>query len=141
MDIVKETQRCKHSWELIPDQKLICRRGTSGGNLWRGLFSFVKPYPVLALYRMTKEEWLQHDQSFRFPLLHIPASEAFKLDNGWSVPKRDIKYLYRGPLWTEDGSTCLVPRYTGSEVAKRWAGIWKLAVIPLGLILIYVAFA
>jgi len=85
---------------------------------------------------MAKEEWLNDDQNFRFPLIEVPRSGAVKLDNGWTIPKGDMKYLYDGPLWSEDGRTCLVPPNTSVEVAKRWFGIWKPIALPLLLLVI-----
>ena len=136
MDLVKETERCRQDWELIPDKKLIRRRASTRKTLFQSPFWFLNPYSVHGLYRMTKEEWLNHDQNFRFPLLEIPNSGAVKFDNGWTIPKGDLKYLYDGPLWSEDGRTCLVPPNTNVEVAKRWLGIWKSIALPLLLLAI-----
>jgi hypothetical protein len=137
MDLVKETERCKKSWELLSDKKIIRRRAVSPLKALVQFFSwFVNPHPVRGLYRMVKEEWLNDDENFRFPLSHVPISEAVKLDNGWTIPKGDVKYLYDGPLWTEDGKTCLVPPNTIVEAAKRWLGIWKLIAIALLLLVI-----
>ena len=138
MDLVKETERCKKSWELLPDKKIICRRAVSPLNaLVQNFFWFLDPHPVRGLYRMAKEEWLNDDQNFRFPLLDNPLSGAIKFDNGWTIPKGDLKYLYDGPLWTEDGKTCLVPPNTRGEAAKRWLGIWKPITILLLLVIIF----
>ena len=138
MDLVKETERCKRSWELLPDKKIIRRRAMLPLKaLFQYFFWFLNPHPVHGLYRMTKEQWLSHDQNFRFPLLRIPISGAIKFDNGWTIPKGDLKYLYDGPLWTEDGKTCLVPPNTSIEAAKRWLGIWKPIAVPLLLVIVF----
>lgn len=139
MNIEEQTAVARNHWEFVPGPNLIKRK--KGNIIFRILttiFPFAFRYRVQAIYILTKEEWLNTElRKFSFPFDSMPIRGSFKLNNSWTIPAKDLKTLKDGPLFAEDGTTIIVPALTALEVAKQWASLWRPALIPIVVGLIY----
>jgi hypothetical protein len=85
-------------------------------NFWRKLINLFwrKKHKVSNLYWWTVQNWatsemIIYPDAIRHDDLHIKGyPRKYQLKNGWTIPSKDLKYLYEGPLVDESGTKVLV---------------------------------
>jgi hypothetical protein len=81
--------------------------------LWR------RRHKVFALYWWCKKQFAEpHAMAFPFPIRHDNMPIAgfpvkYELQGGWTIPRRDLRYLLKGPLASENLSEVLVAHDLG----------------------------
>jgi hypothetical protein len=105
----------------------------------RGFFRKLRDYfwprrhNVFALYWWLKHEFHRRDRqslmAFTFPINHdnmpIPGYPIkYEIVGGWKIPKRDLKFLTKGPLARISPSEVLVPHSIGWERIRSWTKVW-----------------
>lgn len=89
-------------------------------------FIWKKRFTVFALYHWAKRKWtLEQFNCFHFPIDHdnMPIEGfpiKYELRGGWSIPKRELSFLTRGPLAAEGLSPILVPALIGWQRFVYW---------------------
>lgn len=99
-----------------------------------------KRFTVFAMYHWAKDKW--HSSKFNrydFPIDHdnMPIQgfpTKYELRGGWSIPKRELTFLVKGPLAAEGLHPVLVPADIGWQQIVLW--FKRLAPIVGGLITI-----
>lgn len=105
-------------WLLDPLTKEIKRKPV-GWLKKLGNFFWKDRQTVFALYWWCKKRWFQSDaMPFTFPIANdnMPIKGfpvKYELQGGWTIPKSDLKYLYKGPLASEGLSQILVQHQLG----------------------------
>ena len=120
-NIEKAVSEVRKYWEIKPQTKEICRKPLG----WKAklIHFFWKPrHTVWALYWFCKYEFVNNLQliALGFPMKHdnLPIEGLpikYELLDNWDIPKRDINYLYHGPLYSNHLSKVIVPTYPKIE--------------------------
>ncbi len=94
---------------------------------------FPSRHSVFALYWWLKYQYHRKDRvnlmPFTFPIKHdnmpIPGYPMkYEIIDGWTIPKKDLKFLVKGPLARISPSVVLVPHQIGFERIKSFAKAW-----------------
>lgn len=99
-----------------------------------------KRFTVFAMYHWAKDKWLYNEfNRYYFPIDHdnMPIHGfpiKYELKGGWSIPKREVTFLAKGPLAAEGLHPILVPADMGWQKIVLW--FKQLAPIIGGLITI-----
>ena len=96
------------------------------------------------MYWWLKYLYHQHDRTnmmaFKFPINHdsmpIPGYPTkYKIVGGWSIPKRDLKFLIKGPLAKISPPGVLVSHQIGYQRVKSFAKAWSPMFVLIGSML------
>ncbi len=129
-----EVDRVREDWEINPGAMEIARAARG----WRRRVSDIfwkRKYTVVALYSYLTG-YAASMIGITYPVPMVTATTKvkgrirgeFRLSGGWTIPKRDLKYLIEGPLMSQAGNE-IVPAYTRLEKLKRrGAPVFKLVV-------------
>ncbi|MDH5763314.1 MAG: hypothetical protein OEZ51_10050 [Nitrospinota bacterium] len=102
-------------WVLRVETREIARKNKQ----WYELL-WPRQYEVKTMYLWIKINWLPHaNQNIPFPIDHdnLPKNSGkpvtYALLGGWTIPKRDLNLLTKGPLYNENWEL-LVPERTNA---------------------------
>jgi len=101
-------------WQIVPKTQEIIRIKPIG--FWNSVkdFFWKKKHTVWEFYWWIKQRWGQKDSIvYSYPIKsdNMPIRGyhmKYQLTNDWTIPKKDLKYLKKGPLVTQDLNTILV---------------------------------
>lgn len=135
-EIERVVEAFDHDWYVDTKTKEIRRKQITG---WRRFVDIVwkRKHTIFALYWWAKYNWATERLIvFEFPIRNdnMPI-EGFpvksELLGGWTISKRDLKYLTHGPLASEGLHKILVPASLGwrrlFEVARQFAPLVSMA--------------
>lgn len=103
-------------------------------------FFWKKRFTVFAMYHWAKHKWISSEfNRYHFPIDHdnMPIHGfpmKYELRGGWSIPKRELSFLSKGPLAAEGLHPILVPAHIGWQKIVLW--FKQLAPVIAGLITI-----
>lgn len=124
-------------WEVRTTTLELARKTKS--RFWKFINLFWKrKVKVMALYFWVDELFTQPNMmSYPLPLDHDNIRKPsnmpyiFTLKSGWTIPEKDLKYLYDGPLLSENGAVLVKP---GGYLAYYWSKAWPV-IAALGTLL------
>ena len=124
-NINKCKKKFEANWYLDFETKEIRRKSISRMNRIKNFF-WKDRFSIFSLYWWCKYRWAEEDAvAFPFPIQsdNMPISGfpiKYELQGGWKIPTCDRKYLYKGPLASENLDIVIVPHLTGF---KRFVSI------------------
>lgn len=107
-------------------------------------FFWPRRHSVFALYWWLKHQYHKNHRTelmaFTFPINHdnmpIPGYPMkYEIVGEWSIPKKDLKYLIKGPLARISPSVVLVPHQIGFERIKSFAKAWGPVITAIAMVL------
>jgi hypothetical protein len=119
-NINKSKKEFEANWYVDIKTKEIRRKPLSCANKLKNLF-WKDRFSIYSLYWWCKFRWAEESlisspfpiQSDNMPILGFPMK--YELQGGWTIPTRDRKYLYKGPLASENLDTVIVSHQLGFQ--------------------------
>ncbi len=119
-------------WTIDVKTEQIKRKPRSILQRLRDIF-WPRRHTVFALYWWLKNEYHRRDRTnlmaFTFPINHdnMPISGypmKYEIVGDWSIPKKDLRFLIKGPLARISPEELLVPHQIGYERIKSFVKAW-----------------
>ena len=142
-EIERVVDRFDLDWTIDVKTKEIKRKPR---NIFQKAYDIFLPrrHNVFALYWWLKNQYHRKDRvnlmPFTFPVKHdnmpIPGYPVkYEIIDGWSIPKKDLKFLVKGPLARISPPVILVPHQIGFERIKSFAKAWGPVIAVIGALL------
>ena len=119
-NINKCKKKFEDNWYVDFDTKEIRRKPMSRTNRIKNFF-WKDRFSIFSLYWWCKHRWVEGNaMAFPFPIQsdNMPISGfpmKYELQGGWTIPTSERKYLYKGPLASENLDTVIVPHLLGFQ--------------------------
>ncbi|MFT4900357.1 MAG: hypothetical protein ACI9U0_002161 [Flavobacteriales bacterium] len=119
-NIHKSKKEFDTNWYVDFETKEILRKPMSLMNRIKNFF-WKDRFSIFSLYWWCTYRWVEGNaMSFPFPIQadNMPISGfpmKYELQGGWTIPTCDRKYLYKGPLASENLDTVIVPHQLGFQ--------------------------
>ncbi|MFT5815172.1 MAG: hypothetical protein ACI9VT_002943 [Psychroserpens sp.] len=120
----RKINKCKQefeaNWYVDFKTKEIRRKPMSRVNRIKNFF-WRERFSIFSLYWWCNYRWGEgHAMAFPIPIRsdNMPISGypmKYELQGGWKIPTCDRKYLYKGPLASENLDTVIVPQLLGFQ--------------------------
>ncbi|MFH6602038.1 hypothetical protein ACEZ3G_01005 [Maribacter algicola] len=136
----KLADRFDNDWEFDFKNVQIKRKHKSFVEKLKGIFKS-KKHSVFAMYWWLKYQYMKDDtaKKFYFPLKHdnIPVKGLpfkYEMKGKWTIPSADLKYLYGGPLISQELELLVPPEDTWKKVIRISKNLAKVLTPIFGFI-------